>query len=230
METKNYELFKFREANRPIDKGLVKRLKESIIEIGYIKSRPIIVDEEYRILDGQHRFVACKELDIPICWDQIACDGNADKIIVQLNKNQVMWRLEEYIAFYATKQIPCYVDFVKFRELYKIDTSQCIRIFWATTGSAAKEIRRGMEIETNPHAHEIAKFIKLLILDFKWAEKLHFVNAVVRLFKVANEEQINKLFNNRLLMYEQPTMLTYLKMFELIINRRNRINLIKLVS
>jgi hypothetical protein len=230
METKNYELFKFRQANRSIDRGLVNRLKESIEMIGYIKSRPILVDEEYKILDGQHRFIACKELDIPIYWDQMHCNGDSDNIIIQLNKNQEIWRLEQYISFYAMKGIRCYIDLVKFKELYKLDMSSCIKIFFPTIGGAGtKNIRKGREIEMNPNAHEIAKFLKLLQLDFKWVSKIAFVSAITRLFKVADEKQIDKLYNNRLLMYEQPTQETYLKLFESIINRKNRTNLIKLV-
>jgi hypothetical protein len=231
METKNYDLFKFR-INRPIDNGLVKRLKDSIIEIGYIKSRPIIVDEQYNILDGQHRYIACKELNIPVVWDQISCNGDADKIIIQLNKNQLVWRISEYIQFYAQKGIECYVEFIKFNQMYRHETSTSIAIFIGERDKSkqTKLIKSGNVFKINEKAHEIAQFIKEINLTHKWAAKLYFVRAVVILFERANENQIQKLFDNRLLMFEQPTKETYLKLFESIINRYCKTNILKLTE
>lgn len=228
MKTQNYELFKFRKANRPIDQGLVQRLKESIKAIGYIESRSVLVNQDFEIIDGQHRFMACKELKIPIIYSSFQMNGNEDQIIVELNKNQVIWRLEEYIQFYAAKEIECYVNLLEFKKQYKIDISQAISIYFNTTSSPAKFIRQGKELTINPKANEIAQFIRELKLIFPFVTKAHFARASVILFKYAEDKQIQKLFDNRLLIFEQPSVDTYLILFENIINRYSKTNKVKL--
>lgn len=229
MKTTNYEMFKFRNANRLIDPGLVKRLKESIKSIGYIESRPVLVNQDFEIIDGQHRFIACKELVLPIVYESMQMNGNADKIIVELNKNQVIWRLEEYIQFYAKKKIDCYVKLLEFKKLYKLDISQAIAIFFNNPGgNTAKYIRKGDQLKINQKAHETAQFIKELRLMIPFVDKIYFVRACIPLFNIGDKAQIQKLFDNRLLIFEQPSVDTYLILFEKIINRYNKTNKIRL--
>jgi len=228
MKTKNYDLFKFRHANRLIDHGLVSRLKKSIEKIGFIKSRPVLINENFEIIDGQHRFIACKELDMPIYYERMQMNGRADEIIVELNKNQLVWRLEEYIQFYASKGVDCYIKLLQFQKNYKLDPSQSIGIYFGANGSCSAGIKKGNKFNIFEKADDVAIFIKEINIFLPFAKKMHFVRAAVILFIKANETQIKKLFDNRLLIFEQPSVDTYLILFENIINRYNKANKIKL--
>ena len=101
MKTTNYDLFSFYEENRKISKGNIKQKIKSIQNIGYIESLPIIVDENFKIIDGQHRFLALKELGLPIIYAIEQIDYS--KAMIELNKSQEIWRLQEYICHHAAK-------------------------------------------------------------------------------------------------------------------------------
>lgn len=91
--------------NRPIQRGQVDRLKALIEEKGYNKGLPIIVDKDGNILDGQHRYVACKELGI----EPIIVEGGTDDLIPLLNSTQLKWKTEDYVNYYAGKGLPDYI-------------------------------------------------------------------------------------------------------------------------
>lgn len=64
-QTTQYDKFKFGN-NRSIDRRNVESIKESILKIGL--STPIEVTDDYFIKNGQHRFIALKELGLPITY------------------------------------------------------------------------------------------------------------------------------------------------------------------
>ena len=62
--TNDYLKFKTLKGNRNVNKLHVRRLKESFKE-AYLLS-PIIVNQNFEIIDGQHRFEAAKSMELPI--------------------------------------------------------------------------------------------------------------------------------------------------------------------
>jgi disulfide oxidoreductase YuzD len=64
FKTKNYDLFNFIDGNRDVNDLHVKRLQDSFRKKYLIN--PIIVNENYEIIDGQNRFKAAKEEENPI--------------------------------------------------------------------------------------------------------------------------------------------------------------------
>lgn len=99
------DTIKVSEANRDISRNHVDRLKGIIKEKGYLKGCPILVDEDGLIIDGQHRYLACKELGIE---PEIVCSGNFD-IVPILNSTQMKWCLRDYVKYYATKDYEDYI-------------------------------------------------------------------------------------------------------------------------
>ena len=66
--TRDYSRFKKVVGNRDVKS--YKRVLESIKNVGYIPN-PIIVNENYEVIDGQHRLQACEELGISIAYIMI---------------------------------------------------------------------------------------------------------------------------------------------------------------
>lgn len=60
-QTTNYDKFCFLEDNRAVKQSRVKKIKDSIDDVGYLY-QPVLVNEQYQIIDGQGRFNACKEM------------------------------------------------------------------------------------------------------------------------------------------------------------------------
>ena len=59
LSTTDYAKFKTLQGNRDVNKLHVSRLKESF-KTAYLLS-PIVVNQYYEIIDGQHRYEAAKE-------------------------------------------------------------------------------------------------------------------------------------------------------------------------
>ena len=93
MKTNNYEKFSYVDGNRPLRKTHLKNLTESIA----IKQIPvpIVIDENFKICDGQNRFEACKILGKPIYY--IKVPGMTLDDIQRLNANTKTWDTQDFL-------------------------------------------------------------------------------------------------------------------------------------
>ncbi len=101
LETKEYEKFKYIEGNRNIESKHVNELIKSISEKNLLSIRPIIVDKDFNILDGQHRLEAAKSLNLPIFYIQIQSDLHSE--MVRLNQNNKNWKIKDFLHFHSIK-------------------------------------------------------------------------------------------------------------------------------
>jgi hypothetical protein len=219
MKTTNYSLFSMMKTNRPINNGLVKRLQESMNEFGFLESRPVIVDKNFYIIDGQHRFTAAKNLNLPINY--AIEDINAESAMIKLNANQVMWRLEEYIMHHASSGIPFYKELLKYNENYKLGASNAIIILCGYSVKAI-QIKDGKNFEVNPNTDNIVDFILYSKDLIGFAKTKHFVNAVTILHKKTTPENINKIKSKIQIVRQQVSSTDYLIVFENILNRHKK--------
>lgn len=95
---------KLLKGNRDLSSNHIKRLKEQIEKNGYFSGSPIIADENGFILDGQHRYQACKELKIePVI---VVVENKHIDLIPTLNSTQLKWTTADYVKYYAAKGLP----------------------------------------------------------------------------------------------------------------------------
>jgi len=91
--------------NRPIDKGLVVKLKESMNKYGVLSAVTVYDSgEEYMVVDGQHRWTAASELGLPIFAIVIGWD--AMSAIVEMNTIQTNWTMENFVDFFCAHSDP----------------------------------------------------------------------------------------------------------------------------
>lgn len=95
FETNDFDKFHKADYNRNLNNGLVKKLEKSMKEYGYIGA-PIIVDEYYAVVDGQHRLQACKNTDTPVLYSRIP--GLTQKHFIALNIAQKDMRIDDFIV------------------------------------------------------------------------------------------------------------------------------------
>lgn len=97
--TKQYGKFKRLDANRGLSDRNISNLMESYkITGGMSPSKPIIVDKNYNIIDGQNRFEACKKMNIPVYY--IVSNDTVESIPV-FNTYQEKWKTEDYFNYYT---------------------------------------------------------------------------------------------------------------------------------
>lgn len=110
--TKDYSLFKFLNGNRDVNHLHIARLKESIKK-NYLTTI-IMVNDKFEIIDGQHRFIICQELKLPINYI-IQKNYGLNEVQI-LNANMKNWQTQDYLDGYCDlglKDYLIYRDFVK---------------------------------------------------------------------------------------------------------------------
>lgn len=113
----DYDSFRMIVSNRQINRGHVELIKKAFEENGNFTSKnPILVNEHYEIIDGQHRFVACKELGLPIYFTMQ--DGLNISDARAMNILHRSWNLVDYAQSYADAGNQNYVRFLTLVEDY----------------------------------------------------------------------------------------------------------------
>lgn len=95
-ETGEYGLFKNLSGNRFVDHS--GKIAESMKERGLLLA-PIIVNENYEIIDGQNRFEACKKLNLPVYY--VIAEGYGINECIAMNSVSKNWSVFDYIQSYA---------------------------------------------------------------------------------------------------------------------------------
>lgn len=169
-ETYDYEKFKILSSNRDIKKSNYNGLLTSFKEI-YLLAL-VIVNENYEIIDGQHRFNAAKELALPIRY--IIMPGYGINEVRQYNKTMQKWLKLDYRDSYATEGKDAYVELTDFmNEFPDFGIQVSLKLL---TGSYRKYINEngskisskdfqsgGLKIERAANAYVLAR----KILEFK---------------------------------------------------------------
>jgi len=114
IKTTDYDIFKFREDNREaINTSHVKRLAESIKSRNLLELRPICVNADMEIIDGQHRLLAAKSLGVAIYYKQEKTLEAKDIIIMNVSQP---WGQSDYLNYYCKNN---YVEYIKLKEFMK---------------------------------------------------------------------------------------------------------------
>ena len=111
MKTLDYGKFKFLTQNRDIHQSKVDNIAESIKEIGFLESRAILIDRNWFVIDGQHRFTSAKSLGLTIYFI-ITNYGLKETQI--FNTNSKNWKKEDYLDGYCKAGNSNYLTFRSF--------------------------------------------------------------------------------------------------------------------
>ena len=98
----NYSNFKFLEANRDIKERHVNNLVTSIKKEGQIY--PILVNNRFEVIEGQHRVEACKILQIPIMF--LKNDKATIKHVRIVNNCQEGWKFYDFLKSFSHHSHP----------------------------------------------------------------------------------------------------------------------------
>lgn len=101
LQTKDYSQFHMDSLNRNLNEKHAKGLLEKLKKNNQLTLEPIIVDKNMKIIDGQHRFWALSQLNLPINYmidSEISISDAAE-----LNSNQRNWGVIDYVHVYANR-------------------------------------------------------------------------------------------------------------------------------
>jgi hypothetical protein len=139
--TKDYSIFKKNMLNRDIDPGNLKKITASLKARNLLQFRPILVNENFEVVDGQHRLEAAKQLGIDVYY-QIQKDGTEEDILL-LNSCQKNWHLDDYLSFYIAKSKEEYLKLRQFMNKNSLKLAYCLQLFNQNGGRNGVIFRAG---------------------------------------------------------------------------------------
>ena len=225
FETKDYSKFKSLPGNRPLKTQHLNRLKASFL----IKDLqvPIVVNEKFEVIDGQHRLEVLKGLELPVVYLQKK--GFGLKEIHVLNTARKNWGWREFMNSYADLGMEQYIKFREFMKKYRIGFRESLAMLlgliqtgnFYMTGFADGEFK----IKNLEKAEENAeKILMLKDLYLGWKRR-NFVVAMLRLFqcpKYNHIEFLSKLKRQREKLFDVGSVDAYLKLIDEIYNHGRR--------
>ncbi len=139
-ETEDYSIFKFIDQNRETSKQQISKLVRVIREKGNITEvSPLLVNEKYEVIDGQHRLKAFQQVALenkkPMKINFIVREGLKAEDAMQLNAGSKPWNPDDYAKFHSKKGNKNYMIFLNFRERFELNAEVLIKYLAPKAGN-----------------------------------------------------------------------------------------------
>ena len=232
--TNDYFLFKSIDGNRNKCLPHINRLKKSM-ESSYLFT-VIIVNENYEIIDGQHRFDVIEEMKLPLHY--IICKGYGLKEVHILNQNSKTWNADDYLTGYCNLGYEDYLLYAEFKNKYKFGHGESITILTNTNNNGGSK-DSGTLLNFYDGNLKISNYLKSCVVAdkivaigkfYEGYKRRSFVYAILYLLKNKNfdyTELITKLKSQPLSIIDCTNTTSYVDLIEEIYNyrRRDKVNL-----
>lgn len=126
LQTRDYSIFKKLDSNREIYKPNLKKIINSMSMVNLLPFKPILVDEQMRVVDGQHRLRAAEELGLEVYYQINKSSSSRD--IILMNANQKAWCKDDYLNFYANEGNRDYIMMKGYCERKSISVADFIKL------------------------------------------------------------------------------------------------------
>ncbi len=218
----DYSKFRLVFGNRELKRTKVIKLRDEMKQNNRVTSYPIIVNSNFQIIDGQHRFVALVELGFEICY--VVDDTFDIKSIAKSNTMPDKWKSDNYLSAYRELGIASYDTFANFMETYDTNFTVTLVLFYGKfTGGLYRDFAEGKFKATNLNravkwikkVHEFKKHIQDIHKD------RHFVRAILNCFlhpKYNHTRMISKMKLKGHLLTKSTSRIDYLRQLEAMYN------------
>lgn len=182
QKTRNYSIFKFMKENRDINEVHLKKLIDSMRE-KYIPV-PIIVNDSYEVIDGQHRLTACEELNLPVYY--IVVKKASLKDVHRLNSNSRDWKWRDYLESFCKAGNQNYKIFrsIMNENGFAFDQTFCILAGHARSTEHRIAFERGdFVIPDYDKSMELLNKIKMISRYYDNWNRRNFVYCMLHVFK-----------------------------------------------
>ena len=227
----DYSKFKFVSGNRPVDDRHVNKLVNSMKQ--HFIPTPIIVNSKNEIVDGQHRYLACKKLGLDVYYykNDIKLDG-----LRTINQNMKSWTLDDFLeSYYALEfkkdKVGPYTIFKHFKKTTKFPNAICLMMLTGVRARPTDDFKQGnFEIPSGQYeiAQKQAKMIIEIGMYYPGYKRRSFIVAMLILFddpEFKFRKFIKKLNFNRSKLFHCTNTNDYLDAIEKLYNWGNKIKL-----
>ena len=144
---------------------------------------PIIVNEKYEIIDGQNRYMAWIELELPVYY--IVAKGYGLSQVQRLNSNIKNWINDDYMDCYCQLKNKEYLKYKTFKETYELGHYESIAMltgYYKGSGLSFNRFRNGnFKIKNYKKACEMAEKVILIQPFYDGYKRRSFVLAMLHL-------------------------------------------------
>ena len=219
MKTKDYSLFSFLDNNRSVKRSHVENLKKKIKETDMTMCYPIMVDADMRIIDGQHRFYACKELGLPIYY-VVKNDVDPEQAMITLNQTSKKWEMMDWLRYRANKNGGCYKMLLDFIQQTGTTISNAMVIYPGKAINAATLRAGTTDFGVNEKAFDIVHFLQSEEVKELSFRNTRAFNLAIRIaFDEYSKKQMDKLKRKILQVCQCANYKQYLTVFQNLIKK-----------
>ena len=129
--TTEYGLFTKLLGNRDLRGYHIKNLKESMSEKQI--EAPIIINELYQVINGQHRLESCKKLNVPVYY--IIIPGLRLEDVQRLHANSKNWSLSEHLNSFCERGFKEYLVYREYIKTFKFNNNETIAMLEGISNS-----------------------------------------------------------------------------------------------
>jgi hypothetical protein len=224
LKTNDYSKFQTKEGNRSLNELHLKRLMSSVQENDLLEANPILVNENFEIIDGQHRFKVCEQLNKPIHY--IVVNGLGLLQIQTLNANTKNWKMEDYVDGYCSMGMPEYCYLKTQIEKTNYGITILLAIFADLNGQMGHCLKNGnLKLANKNRGLVILKWIQDWEQFYYGSDRRSFVLALVSLYNVkeySHEKMMQKLKYQSMKLVDCTNTKTYIALLEEIYNYKER--------
>jgi hypothetical protein len=159
--TKNYEQFKILSGNRRIVGATVKDKIKLLSTDNNLDVFPVVVNENFEVIDGQHRFLACKEMGIPVSY--VMKKGLTVKNAQIANSSMKNWVIQDFIDSFVESGNSNYMRYDAFVKKYKIKNVEIQYLLQTDTSTFSRKIKEGSFIFTEYDEIKSIDFLRVYL-------------------------------------------------------------------
>lgn len=227
--TDKYGQFSFIRGNREMSQSRITKIKNAYANgINLFPYCPILVNKKYKIIDGQHRFVAATQLKIPVYFMFVA-DYDL-KQIARINSNSQSWKTKDFLNCYIDLGIKDYKQLEEYIDRFKVPITSALNLLAygkVSSGGGMTEKFKNGEFRIN-HM-DVAVRVGAIYQDYLGLAAFHKSRALVVACsmlstseKYNHEEVFKKLVKNKEKIEIQEGPKDYIAHIELLYNKGNQ--------
>jgi hypothetical protein len=224
LKTNDYSKFKSKDGNRNLNELHLKRLTQSIKQNDLLHANPILVNENYEIIDGQHRFNVCRQLNKPVHYVKVKGLGLSE--IQILNANAKNWKLEDYIDGYCSMGMQEYCYLKALITKTNLGITPLLSMFTYYNGTSCDDLKNGQLIlNFKNRGLIILEWIKDWVKFYQGGDRRSFIYALIQLYNVkgySHEKMMQKIKYQSTKLVDCTNTKTYLALLEEIYNFKER--------
>lgn len=227
--TDDYSMFSFFKSNR--EPKHWPKIANSLKEKDMAEYVPILVDRKFRIIDGQGRYWACKELGLPIYF--IIGERCEEEDIIRMNVDRTDWKTPEYLDYYVSHEYPQYIRLADLIDRCSfMDLGKVLRIWqYRKDSNMLDEFRRGLYRISDEGIDKVVAVNRLVkkiygLTNHEYVKANSFVAAVSSIYlnkhKIDIDVLLERIQSYPHLVEKRTTLSDYVDVLENVYNYRTR--------